>query len=299
MADFFERLKEDKVVIIDGGMGTEMEKRGAKMEERGWSASCTLTDPDLLRTIHEDFIKAGAEVIITNTFSTSKHILDQCSIGDQFEEMNAAAVRIAREARDNAAERPVWVAGSMSAIVFTDDPLPDEKSYRENFERQAEILAEGGIDFFMLEMMNTIEQTRILYEAAARTGLPVIVGFNSHTNESGEIQLGMGHYPSGRPLLAEGIQALPDGVPMITVMHSLTSDIPASLDVIHANYDGPSGVYAHWGEFIMPNWQFNDMISAEAYAGEAQKWIDAGTKLIGGCCGIGPEHIQELTRRFS
>ena len=75
MADFFERLKGDKPVIIDGGTGTEMEKRGAKMEDKGWSASCTLTAPDLLRSIHEDYIKAGAEVIITNTFSTAKHVL--------------------------------------------------------------------------------------------------------------------------------------------------------------------------------------------------------------------------------
>jgi S-methylmethionine-dependent homocysteine/selenocysteine methylase len=108
----------------------------------------------------------------------------------------------------------------------------------------------------------------------------------------------MGHYPHDLPTLAEGIQALPNDVPMITVMHSLTSDIPASLEVIGANFDGPVGVYAHWGEFVMPNWQFNDMISANAYADEAQKWVDAGAKLLGGCCGIGPEHIRELTRRF-
>lgn len=298
MADFFERLKQDKLVIIDGGTGTEMEKRGAKMEERGWSASCTLTSPDLLRNIHTDYISAGAEVIITNTFSTSRHVLADCGLGDQFEEMNAAAARIACEARDNAADKQVWVAGSMSTIAFEDNQRPDAATSQANFERQAEILASGGVDFFMLEMMSDIENTLIAYSAAAKTGLPIIVGFNAHTNVKGEIQLGMGHYPDDRPTLAEGIQALPDDVPMITVMHSLTSDIPASLDVIHANFDGPSGVYAHWGEFVMPNWQFNDMISAEAYGQEAEKWVAAGTRLIGGCCGIGPEHIRELTRRF-
>lgn len=298
MADFFERVKEDKVVIIDGGTGTEMEKRGAKMEERGWSASCTLTAPDLLRGIHEDYIKAGAEVIITNTFSTSRHVLADCGLGDQFEEMNGAAARIACEARDNAAETEVWVAGSISTIAFEDNQRPDAITSQENFDRQAEILANGGVDFFMLEMMNDIDNMLIAYNAAAKTGLPIMVGFNSHTNANGVIQLGMGHYPNDRPTLAEGIQALPDDVPMVTVMHSLTSDIPASLDIIHANYDGPSGVYAHWGEFVMPNWQFNDMISAEAYGQEAEKWVAAGAKLVGGCCGIGPEHIRELKRRF-
>ena len=146
MVDFFERLKEDKVVIIDGGMGTEMEKRGAKMEERGWSASCTLTEPDLLREIHEDYIKAGAEMIITNTFSTAKHVLEDCGLGDRFREINAAAVRIAREARDNAAERPVWVAGSISTNWFTDEQEVTDDILRSNFEQQAEIFAESGID---------------------------------------------------------------------------------------------------------------------------------------------------------
>ena len=299
MDDFFERLNAGRPVIIDGGTGSEMEKRGAKMEEKGWSASCTLTAPNLLRAIHEDYIRAGAEVIIANTFSTSKHVLEQCGIGHQFEEMNATAVRIALESRDNVAQRPVWVAGSISTTTFAPDSHVDTATLQTNWEHQAEILAESGIDFFMLEMMNHIEKTCIAYDAASKTGLPVIVGYNTHTDVAGEVQLGLlGSYHKDRGTLAEAIQALPDGVPMITIMHSLTTDIPASLDVIHANYSGPSGAYAHWGEFVMPNWQFNDMISAEAYADEAQKWVDAGVKLIGGCCGIGPDHIQELAKRF-
>ncbi|MFT5194570.1 MAG: methionine synthase I (cobalamin-dependent) [Cellvibrionaceae bacterium] len=297
MANFFNRLKESKPVIIDGGTGTEMEKRGAKMEEEGWSASCTLTAPDLLRGIHEDYIKAGAEVIITNTFSTAKHVLEDCGLGHQFEEMNAAAARLARDARDNAAIRPTWVAGSIATVSFKGKPL-SSKVLRNNLDRQAEILAEGGVDFFFLEMMSDTEKTQIAYEAGSKTGLPVIVGFCTHTAANGEIKLGMSEQRGPRELLIDAVQALPTDVPMVTIMHSLTKDVPASLDIIHANYGGPTGVYAHWGEFVMPNWQLSDMISAEAYANEAQKWVDAGTRMLGGCCGIGPEHIQELTRRF-
>ncbi|MEM9777380.1 MAG: homocysteine S-methyltransferase family protein, partial [Chloroflexota bacterium] len=183
-------------------------------------------------------------------------------------------------------------------ITFEHESKPDYVKLQADFDEQAKIIADSGADFFMLEMMNHIERTQICYDAAAKTGLPVIVGFNVWENHEGEIQLGMHHYPPGRPTLAEGIQALPDDVPMITVMHSLTTDIPAALDVIHANYDGPSGVYAHWGKFVMPSWQFDGMISAQAYADEAEKWAAAGTQLIGGCCGISPVHIQELTKRF-
>ncbi len=298
MSNFFERVQAGKPVILDGGTGTEMEKRGAKMEEKGWSASCTLTAPDLLRGIHEDYIKAGAEVIITNTFSTSKHVLADCGLEHQFEELNAAAVKLAHQARDNVAENEVWVAGSISSNTFYDEQTAGKQVLKDNFDRQAEILAENGVDFLMLEMVNNLDDLEIVYPAAAKTGLPVIVGFNTHTSPEGEVILGRLLWDEGQARLDKAIQALPDDVPMITIMHTMTNNILPALEVMHANFDGPTGVYAHWGKFVMPNWQFNDMISAEAYADEAEKWVAAGTRMVGGCCGIGPDHIRELTNRI-
>ena len=298
MSDFFERVQQGKPVILDGGTGTEMEKRGAKMEQKGWSASCTLTAPDLLRGIHEDYIKTGADVIINNTFSTSKHVLADCGLEDQFEEMNAAAVKIAHQARDNAAEKKVWVAGSISSNTFYDEQAANVNALKENFERQAEIMAENGVDFFMLEMVNNLDELEIVYPAVAKTELPIIVGFNTHTSPEGEVILGRLLWDEGQARLAKAIQTLPDDVPMITIMHTMTNNIPSALEVMHATFEGPTGVYAHWGKFVMPNWQFNDMISADEYANEAEKWVAAGTRMIGGCCGIGPEHIRELTKRF-
>lgn len=205
MQDIQQRLAQNDLIIIDGGTGTEMEKRGARMEDKGWSASCTLTAPDLLRVIHEDYIRAGAEVIITNTFATAKYVMENCGLGEQFEAINAAACRIAREARDNAADRPVYIAGSMSTVTFWTEK-PEAAVLEHNFTRQAEILAEGGVDFFMLEMMHDIWDTRIALEAGLRTDLPVLVGYSTEIDEDGTVWL-----QGKRATLAEAIQALPAG----------------------------------------------------------------------------------------
>lgn len=291
-----ERLEQGKVIIMDGGTGTEMEKRGVPMHEKGWSASSTITQPDTLRQIHEDYIRAGAEIIITNTFSTARHVLEECDLGQQFVEINRKAAQVASEARANVADRPVWIAGSISTTTFG-RKQPSPSVAQANFNDQADILAEGGIDFFVLEMMRDIDFTRIALKAAQRTGLPVWVGFCTKIDAEQRVQLAFS--PNEPVFLADALRVLSTAdTPLISIMHTLTQDITPSLTVLKEHWSMPTGgamgVYAHSGEFIMPNWQFIDMISPEAYAAEAQKWVADGVQLVGGCCGIGPEHIRVL-----
>ncbi|ETX05876.1 homocysteine S-methyltransferase family protein [Candidatus Entotheonella palauensis] len=288
-----ERLKQGDVIIIDGGTGTEMEKRGAPMVEKGWCARSTLTHPELLHQIHEDYIRAGADIIITNTFATSRHVLEACGLSDQFEAINAAATRIACEVRDHTADRPVDVAGSMSTTTFgTAQPPPAVAE--ANFNRQAEILAEGGADFLILEMMRDIDYTNIVLKAAKRTGLPVWLGYSTAIKEDGQVRL-LYHDVS----LADALQTLSaDDVPVVSIMHTLTEDIGSSLDMLQTHWSGPMGVYAHSGVFKPPHWQFIDIISPADYAAEAAKWVERGVQVIGGCCGIGPEHIEVLSAQL-
>ncbi len=171
-------------------------------------------------------------------------------------------------------------------------------------------MAEEGVDLIVLEMMRDITYTEIALTAARQTELPVWVGYSTTINDAGQVQLA----PStARPiLLAEALQKLAPkatekttekatekATALVSIMHTLTEEIAPSLAVLNANWSGAVGVYAHSGEFIMPNWQFIDMISPEAYATEAEKWVAAGVKVIGGCCGIGPEHIRVLAERLS
>src|SRR4051812_18536533 len=106
-------LATDGVVVLDGGMGTELEARGARMDHEAWSGLANVEHPELVREIHEDYIRAGADVVIANTFPTNRAALAAAGCGDRFEEVNRAGVEAALSARERAG-RPVAVAGSMS-----------------------------------------------------------------------------------------------------------------------------------------------------------------------------------------
>jgi homocysteine S-methyltransferase len=284
-----ERLKRGDVIIMDGGTGTEMERRGAPMIEKGWCAHSTLTHPEILRQIHEDYIRAGADIVITNTFATSRHVLEACGLSDKFEAINAAAARIACEVRDHVAERPVYVAGSIATTTFGAEQPPAAEA-EANFSHQAEMLAEGGVDFLILEMMRDIDYTSIVLKAAKRTGLPVWLGYSTKITEAGQVTL----LTRGIPL-SEALQALSaDDVSVVSIMHTLTEDIDPSLDILTTHWSGPMGVYAHSGAFKIPHWQFDDVISPADYAAKAVTWAGQGVQIIGGCCGIGPAHIEVL-----
>jgi S-methylmethionine-dependent homocysteine/selenocysteine methylase len=297
-SDLQTQLNQGKVIILDGATGTELQRRGVPMHGFAWSAAALDTHPETVRAVHEDYIRAGADVIITNSFSTARHVLKPAGLGDQVRALNQRAVSLAREARENAAAgRPVAIAGSISsfrASVTSAEQL--EASYRE----QAELLAEAGVDLIALEMMYSAEHVAPAIRATLATGLPIWVGFSCQVTGEGTVQL-----LDGSPL-ATGLRQtlallapLPPGRVAVTVMHTLTQDIASALEIVRQHWSGPTGVYAHSGEWIDPDWQFIDMISPEDYLTAAQQWIKLGTQIIGGCCGIGPEHIRLLRERLS
>ena len=98
-------------IVIDGGMGTQLEKDGVPMHGKVWSGEAVLSNPDAVRRVHEDFIRAGAEVIITNTFAAGRHMLEPGGLGEHVETINTNAVRLAQEACKNAAEHPTPILG--------------------------------------------------------------------------------------------------------------------------------------------------------------------------------------------
>jgi S-methylmethionine-dependent homocysteine/selenocysteine methylase len=150
-------------------------------------------------------------------------------------------------------------------------------------------MAEAGADLIMLEMMVDIERMLILLAAAKKSGLPVWVGFSCKLDEQGIARLLDGK------TLVEGIMAIKDkDVSLVSIMHTEVQDVDPCLDVLEANWLGPVGVYAHSGKWVAPNWIFEDTISPEEYASAAASWMQRGVQVIGGCCGIGFEHIQLL-----
>ena len=295
--NFTQRLEAGGAVIFDGATGTELERRGVPMDGVAWCAAALATHPDTVREVHEDYIRAGAEVIITNTFPAARHVLEPAGLGDRFEELNTRAVELAKEARENAAEGEVWVAGSISTFPAGNDlaRVPKEKEARANYREQAETLAEAGVDLIALEMLEDLAQASYAVEATVATGLPVSAGFSVKRGDDGGLVLW-----SGENTLTEALETVPlSGVSLVTVMHTLVEDTPDALGEVVERWSGPVGAYPHAGRFEMPNWIFIDQISPEEFAREAVGWHALGARVVGGCCGIGPDPIRALAERFA
>ncbi len=297
------RLAKGDVLLIDGGMGTEIERRGVTMDSDAWCGVANKTYPDVIRTVHEDYIRAGAEVITANTFATARHVLEAAGLADDVHVLNNTAVKLAREARDSVAEHPVWIAGSMSSTpAFRDSGLPDDEQAAANYREQAGLLAEAGVDFIIAEMMSHTKNACLVVNAALGTGLPVWVGFSAEVDrQSGEVlPWGVTRAKTPPGDLGEAIKAVMDlgAVRVMGIMHTKLNDFDAALRFLQQRWSGPTMAYAESGLWKSPSWKFVGVASPGEYAQAALRWVAAGVRIVGGCCGIGPEHISELRRRL-
>jgi len=131
-----DKLNNGKMVILDGANGSELEKRGAQMDRAGWCGPASITHPKILEDIHKDYITAGAEVIITNTFSSARHVLEYSTFKDQTVAINEKAMECAVSARNHFSDRKVAIAGSISLSLVADiaDGINDPAEFRDNMK---------------------------------------------------------------------------------------------------------------------------------------------------------------------
>ncbi len=301
MNELAERLARGEIVILDGAVGTEIERRGVKMDEAAWCGVANKTHPGLVRRMHEDYIQAGADVITANTFATARHVLEDIGLGDEVEVINRRAVELAREARDAAAEGPVWIAGSMASmppLTRLQDVTPRGEKAAANYREQAEILAGAGVDLIVTEMMFDLENATIVTEAALATGLPVWHGFSAEFAADGttvlEYRDGEHQEMPARPFgeLVQAITAL--GGAAAGVMHSYPEVTGPALEILRAHWPGPVMAYAETGTFVPPDWDFSMAATPDDYAEAARGWLAHGVQIVGGCCGTSPDHIRRL-----
>jgi S-methylmethionine-dependent homocysteine/selenocysteine methylase len=308
MDELQERLKRGEVVILDGAIGSELQAMGVPMDDAAWCAVALKTHPETVRQLHEDYIRAGADVITTNTYSSARHNLEEAGLTGLTRELNLRAIQLAREARDRASGgRPVSIAGALSNFGAFSGTVgrkpPAAEHLRAAYREQAELLAEGGADLLALEMVRDLEHGEDLIRAALATGLPVWVGFSCRIDEKGDVKL-LGGDPEARRRRAsiEGDVTLRQGIDglmrlgghALTIMHSEVEDTAPALRVALDRWSGPIGAYPHSGYWKRPDWQFVNVVPPEDYLTQAREWVRMGVQIIGGCCGIGRAHIRRL-----
>lgn len=286
-------------VILDGGMGQEIIRRGVRQLDGLWSASALIEAPDVVRDIHEDYIRAGARVITTNTYITARTRLESAGIPERFAELNRLAGELAQQARDNCGE-DVLIAGSLPPLYASYRPdlvRPFEVS-EPQYREMAEVLA-PCVDLFLCETMSCGAEACAAVRGAAATGKPVWVAWTLADGGSDRLRSG--------ETVAEAAAML-DGLPVSAFLANCCApeSITAAMPQFVALGRGPAGGYANGFVAIPPDADVRDRLpdarhdlDPEAYLGHVRNWVAAGARIVGGCCEVGPEHIALLAQAFA
>ncbi len=293
------RLEAGETILMDGGMGSEFDRRGMTTPTT-WSGGPMLTHPELVREIHQEYIESGAEIIITNTFSTGRDVLDQVDLGDKVAQANRQGIEAAVQARSNTGtEDSVIVAASVSTMspkAYADVPVPYEKAL-ETYREQLGELARGGPDVAVGEMLIRISDTLAVIDAAAELGLPVWVGL-SVVPDGDELYLGIIQDRHGGETLQDAMDAIKDrDVATVFIMHTSVEDTAPGLEIVKKNWPGTIGAYAHFPRAGGP--VEGNAIDPQQYLEYAKVWSKQGALIIGGCCGTRPDHIRVLREWLS
>ena len=296
-----QKLDNGQTIILDGGTGTDIQRRGAPMSGETWCAEVNLTHPDIVRAVHEDYIRAGADIITANTFASSALSFNHYGRDDDLLQIDAAAVAIAKQATLG---KPVAVAGSVSTMRPVEpgsDRTLKEKEWPEAqaralFRRKVENLVAAGVDLLMMEMMRDVDYSVYATEAAIATGLPVWVGISVERDKDG-VLVGFGREDQKFEDVAKRLAACKPTV--MNIMHTSSNDTDEALGILRKYWKGPMGVYPECGYFKSPDWQFVDVITPADLVAKSRDWQGKGATIFGGCCGIGPDHIAALAKEFT
>ncbi len=280
-------LKSDQPILLDGAMGTLLMSAG--LEHGDPPEEWNLTKPEKIKEIHRAYIQAGSQIILTNSFGGNKYRLSLHHLEDQVFELNKAAAEIARQVADEA-ENTVLVAGSMGPTGQLLTPL-GEMSFeeaREAFAAQASGLAAGGVDLFWIETMSALEEVKAAVAGIRQVSeLPIsaTMSFDTH----GHTMMGVDPVRAVTELQQEDISLL--GANCGTGSDELIKAVQAMLD---ANPDLPIIAKANAGipQIVDGEVVYNG--TPEVMADYARAVADLGVKLVGGCCGSSPEHIQAM-----
>lgn len=295
LESIFDRLPPG-LILLDGGMGQELINRGVSGQGVLWSAKALFDNPPAVQAVHEDYIRAGADVITTNSYACIRNNFAPLGLLDRLGEMNRLAAMLARQARDKAGKN-VLIAGSMG---------PQNGSYRPDlvgsydetealYREQAGFL-EPFVDLFICETMSCIREARAAATAALSTGKPVWLSWS--IEDSGEARL-----RSGESVLEAWKDIDGMGVSAVLLNCSPPEAIGKVLPELAAVSNVPVGAYANAFTPIPEKWDFHGEtsippsrtdVTPQAYAEHAASWLKSGARIIGGCCEVGPSHIECL-----
>jgi len=299
--DFFKKTR-----ILDGGMGQELLNRGLKPKGTLWSAHALIDEAchQMVIDAHLDFINAGAEVIVTTTFTARRLRLIQNDSEKYFEKINIKAVELAQKARD-ISKKDVLIAGGLPGQkqTYSADLGKDLDLIEKNFYDQAKLL-KHGIDFFYLDVMSSGLECEIALKVIETFNLPVLVGIHLRDN---------GLLPSGEKI-NDIVKKYKNnnwlGVIMACISPKAYEVVAKDLQQLDISYGFKLNAFKkipedytvaskdQWGDAGNPTTVLgkNTDLNESKFYEYAKKFKENGATILGGCCEIRPAHIKAISK---
>lgn len=283
---FLTLLQEKKVLLADGATGTNLFAVGLSSGDAPelWN----INNPDKITTLHQSFVDAGSDIILTNTFGGNRKRLELHQAQGQVEELNMAAAQLAKKAA-NSVSRAIAVAGSMGPTGEMLMPLGllTEEEATEVFAEQAIALQKGGVDVIWIETMSSLEELQAAVEGAKQAGLPIVTTMSFDTH--GHTMMGI----SPKAFSDYKTDTLKDEVTAIGCNCGVGADETLeAIKQIDANIVKVAKANCGIPQYVDGAIHYSG--TPETMAAYTQEAINAGVKIIGGCCGTTPTHLKAM-----
>lgn len=293
-----------QITILDGGMGRELARRNAPFKQPEWSALALYEAPPAIRQVHQDFISAGAEVITTNSYAVVPFHIGENRFQADALTLATLAGKLAKQAVENSGKN-AKIAGSLPPLFG---------SYRfdlfqaSQVKRVATPLIEGlspYIDFWLFETQSHSQEPLSVIPLLPKDNRPIWVSFTLQDEEPSDtpcLRSGESVAEAVKAVIEQGVQAVlfnccqPEVIEQaITVAKQTIGEKAVQLGA-YANAFPPQPKDATANDGLD---EIRQDLDPSAYLSWAKKWVAQGATIIGGCCGITPEHIQVLARNFN
>jgi homocysteine S-methyltransferase len=290
LTNFLQQRREHNApVILDGAVGTELQRRGFAVDDHPLWSVHALTDwrgKYLLGQVHADYADAAPDMLTANTVRINPRLLDRHGLLGKGAQLTREAVTIARKASNGC-----FVAGSMSPLesCYTPSLVPEEEVLRSAHRLTAAWMSAAGLHLLMIDTITTIREAEAALSAVLERGIPAAVSFCCGKD---------GNLLGGERLI-DAIQAI-DGRVLAIAVNCVDFDyIRASLRILRDHATGDRGFYANFGALDPKgNWRPLSYLTPEFFASYAEVWRASGLRWIGGCCGSTPDHIRALSRQW-
>ena len=285
-----------KITILDGGMGQELIHRSSMPPSPLWSAQVMMDEPEIVEAVHRDYFDVGADILTLNTYSATPERLARDASEDLFEPLQARAIEIAKRVKGDS---NLLIAGCLPPLFGSYHPenTPEFQVCLETYQRIVNF-QKDHVDIFLCETMSSIKEANSATAAAKESGNPVWCALSVNDTDGKRLRSG--------ELVEDAVEVLIKlEVDAILFNCSAPEAISEGMPIL-AKAGVPFGAYAN-GFTKADDLEIGGTVDGletrkdldpQQYAEHCSNWVSMGATIIGGCCEVGPAHIEELKRRF-